>query len=89
VPLTAAERWALLAGRGPRKTSRAIRRCGWQAADALTHWQRIERDTRSGRLSFYEGMWFVAGTGTGADVLGHSLEHGMQSYQRWIETHYR
>ena len=52
---------------------------GEQLAAALAHWKRVERDARSGGVSFYEGMRLLAGTSDAGDA----IEETQQSLRGW------
>ena len=52
---------------------------GEKLAAALAHWKRVERDARSGGVSFYEGMRLLAG----ASDAGDAIEETPQPLREW------
>ena len=68
--LTDAEQRELLSSSAGliRLRGRWVEADGEKLAAALEHWQRVERQVRSGGLSFHEGMRLLAGAPTGRDL---------------------
>ncbi len=68
--LTEAERRELLSAAGGliRLRGRWVEVDGEKLAAALEHWKRVERQVRSGGLSFHEGMRLLAGAPAGRDI---------------------
>ena len=68
--LTDAESEQLLSSAGGliRLRGRWVEADGEKLAAALEHWKRVEREVRSGGLSFHEGMRLLAGAPTGRDI---------------------
>ena len=66
--LTDAEKQQLLSAGGLiRLRGRWVEADGEKLAAALEHWKRVEREVRSGGLSFHEGMRLLAGASTGRE----------------------
>jgi len=75
-PLTEAEKRELLsASRGlVRLRGQWVEADGEKLAAALAHWKRVERDARSGGISFYQGMRLLAGASEPGSVVGELTE---------------
>ena len=75
-PLTEAEKRELLSATGGlvRLRGQWVEADGEKLAAALAHWKRVERDARSGGLSFYEGMRLLAGASEASDTVGELPE---------------
>ncbi len=43
-------------------------------AEALKHWKKVERESRNGGLTFFEGMRLLAGVQLGADAVSEQAE---------------
>ncbi len=80
-PLTEAERRLLLSAAGGlvRLRGQWVEADGEKLAAALAHWKRIERDARSGGLSFHEGMRLLAGAGDS----GRTVEELPEPLKAW------
>lgn len=74
--LTEAEKRELLSASGGlvRLRGQWVEADGEKLAAALAHWKRVERDVRSGGLSFYEGMRLLAGSSQVSDAVGEVPE---------------
>ena len=68
--LTDAEKQQLLSSTGGliRLRGRWIEADGEKLAAALEHWKEVEKEVRSGGLSFHEGMRLLAGAATGREA---------------------
>jgi superfamily II DNA or RNA helicase len=79
--LSEAEKRELLAASGGlvRLRGQWVEVDGEKLAAALAHWKRVERDARSGGVSFYEGMRLLAGA---ADA-GDAIEEAPQPLREW------
>ncbi len=68
--LTEAEKEQLLSAAGGliRLRGRWVEADGEKLAAALEHWKRVQREVRSGGLSFHEGMRLLAGAPTGREI---------------------
>jgi superfamily II DNA or RNA helicase len=74
--LTEAEKRELLSSSGGlvRLRGQWVEADGEKLATALAHWKRVERDARSGGISFYEGMRLLAGASETGNVVGEVPE---------------
>ena len=79
--LSEAEKRELLAATGGlvRLRGQWVEVDGEKLAAALTHWKRVERDARSGGVSFYEGMRLLAGASDARDA----IEEPTQPLREW------
>jgi superfamily II DNA or RNA helicase len=79
--LSEAEKRELLAASGGlvRLRGQWVEVDGEKLAAALAHWKRVERDARSGGVSFYEGMRLLAG----ASDAGDAIEETPQPLREW------
>ena len=79
--LSEAEKRELLAATGGlvRLRGQWVEVDGEKLAAALAHWKRVERDARSGGVSFYEGMRLLAG----ASDAGDAIEEAPQLLHEW------
>ena len=80
-PLSEADKRELLSATGGlvRLRGQWVEADGEKLAAALAHWQRVEREARSGGISFYEGMRLLAG----ASGTGDATDGAPQSVREW------
>ncbi|MBV8804753.1 MAG: hypothetical protein JO042_06890, partial [Sinobacteraceae bacterium] len=80
-PLSEAEKRELLSATGGlvRLRGQWVEADGEKLAAALAHWKGVEREARSGGISFYEGMRLLAGT-TGT---GNTIDEVPESLREW------
>src|SRR6185437_5426920 len=79
--LSEAEKRELLASTGGlvRLRGQWVEVDGEKLTAALAHWKHVERDARSGGVSFYEGMRLLAGASEAVDA----IEEAPQPLREW------